>query len=331
MGNNANAKPQQGQQTAVVTIDKMATSIANSATKWILDSMTAGEISVPAGYNVGSEVALAMMKIAQTTDRTGTPAVKVCTKDSIITALRQMAMNGLSMAQNQCYAIVYGNQLQIQRSYFGALAILRRIFPMYDITASVVYKGDKYEYGYDELTDCYFAKITEPKIENRNPANIELVFGTIRNKETKEVIFSEVMTMAEIKRSWAHAKTTKVHEEHPDQMAKRTLLNRMCKLFVNTYPLDPAQAYAYNQSVEDEYDNSKVETEAPATPSSTREYAKQASGGNAGLSAVLNSTEVEDIEAVEVQDNPANAENKEEEPATEAPATPEEVSEEIPF
>lgn len=318
---NPNAKPQ-GQQTAVITIDKMATSIGNQSSQWIMESIERGDIKVPQGYNVGSEVALAMMKISQTVGRDGRSAIQSCSKDSIMTALRQMAMNGLSMAQNQCYPIVYGNQLQIQRSYFGALAILRRIFPNYDIKASVVYKGDGYEYGYNDLTDCYYVKVTAPKLENRDPANIELVFGSIREKSTKEVIFSEVMTMEEVKRSWAHAKTSKVHEEHPDQMAMRTLLNRMCKLFVNTYPLDPAQAYAYNQSVADEYDNTPS-SEPEQTPSSKKEYAHQASGGNSGLSAMLNAT---DVEVVEIQGNPANEEHKVEEPAPVA-----EAGEEIPF
>ena len=290
---------------AVVTIDKIATSIAAGCTDWITKAVSNHEIKVPEGYNVGSEIALAMMKIAQTNDRNGKPALTVCSKDSVYTALRQMAMSGLSMAQNQCYPIVYDNQLQIQRSYFGTLALIHRMLPEYNVSASVVYDGDSYDYGFDDITNCYRMKVTEAKLGNRRNSIIA-VFGTISRKDTKEVVFSEVMTWEEVLVSWSHAKTDKVQKEFPDQMAKRTLLNRMCKLFVNTYPIDPNIAKAYNDLVGNEYED--AEEKAPVQSTTKDKYRHTSSGGNSKLAEMLG-----DEEAVVAEIDVENTENTEEE------------------
>lgn len=48
--------------------------------------------------------------------------------------------------------------------------------------------------------------------------------------------FIEIMTWAQIQQSWAksRSKAQTVHKEFPDQMAKRTVINRACKMFFNT-------------------------------------------------------------------------------------------------
>ncbi|WP_262343194.1 recombinase RecT, partial [Lactiplantibacillus plantarum] len=42
-----------------------------------------------------------------------------------------------------------------------------------------------------------------------------------------------VMTKKDIDTSWSHAKTKKVQNEFPEEMAKRTVINRAAKFYIN--------------------------------------------------------------------------------------------------
>ena len=283
------------------TPERKALIIAKEATTWLQSEATNNLLTVPEGYDLGSEMSLAMMKIAQTMDRQQRNALSVCTKESILTALKNMAINGLSMSRNQCYPIVYGNTLQIQRSYFGTIASLERMFPEYKITANVIYQGDEYDYIYNEDTSCYEIKGLKSSLKNKNNP-IEGAFGFIKDRTTGRSVHSEVMTMEEISKAWSHAKTDKVQKEFPQEMAKRTLINRMCKTFVNKNKNVSAEYLnAYNAITEAEYDNNKEpETMNPVKEKAIREKSK----GNEGLKAILSSEGFDDVEPTPVENPP---------------------------
>lgn len=53
------------------------------------------------------------------------------------------------------------------------------------------------------------------------------------NDDTPNYI--EIMSMPQIKRSWAKTRTSgSVQKEFPEEMVKRTVINRACKLVINT-------------------------------------------------------------------------------------------------
>lgn len=66
--------------------------------------------------------------------------MEVCSRESIANSLLDMVVQGLSPAKTQCYFIVYGNQLQLNRSYFGTQAVLKRLTNVKDIWANVILK-----------------------------------------------------------------------------------------------------------------------------------------------------------------------------------------------
>src|SRR5699024_9268020 len=107
----------------------------------------------------------AWFKLEGTKDRSGRPALKVCTNNSIGMALMDMAVQGLSPAKNQCYFIVYGNELQMQRSYFGTIAALKRLERVKDIDAQVVHEGDEFEIGADKVGRLV-VKTYKPSFDN---------------------------------------------------------------------------------------------------------------------------------------------------------------------
>src|SRR5699024_11332254 len=65
------------------------------------------------------------------------PALEVCSHDSIVKSLLDMTLQGLSPAKDQCYFIVYGNELQMQRSYFGTVAAVKRLDGVKKVRAEV--------------------------------------------------------------------------------------------------------------------------------------------------------------------------------------------------
>ena len=192
----------------------------------------AGEISFPPRYNPGNALRSAWLQIQETKSMDNRPAMEVCSKESIANALLNTVIQGLSPAKKQVYYIVYGNQLQAQRSYFGTMAAAKRIPGVKDVWADVVYEGDEFQahkrHGGWEILQH------ESAPENIDPAKIRYAYAVIERCDDEP--FVEIMTWAQIQQSWAKSKNTKqtVHKEFPDQMAKRTVINRACKMFFNT-------------------------------------------------------------------------------------------------
>ena len=192
----------------------------------------AGEISFPPRYNPGNALRSAWLQIQETKDLNNRPALEVCTRESVANALLYTVVQGLSPAKKQVYYIVYGNQLQAQRSYFGTMAATKRIPGVTEVWADVVYEGDEFKaqkhHGGWQIVQHDSAP------ENINPEKIRYAYAVIERED--EEPFTDVMTWAQIQQSWAksRSKAQTVHKEFPDQMAKRTVINRACKMFFNT-------------------------------------------------------------------------------------------------
>lgn len=287
----------------IMEIEKQASLIASEATDWLLKDIDKGKISCPAGYDLGSEIATAMLKIAQTVDRNQKPALTVCTKASVILAMRDMAIQGLSMVRNQCYPIVYGNKLQIQRSYFGTLVVFERMFPDFKVTANCLYEGDKYSYMIDEFGDFPYITNVESSLENRNKP-IVAVYGSIVSKSKRERVFGCVMTKAEIDKSWSKARTKNVQQDFPQEMAKRTLINRMCKLYVNSSAVtDGLLVEAFNRTTQNEYDEEEPRDVTPQAEVDKAQAIRKKSNGVAGLKNLVKA-QAEVVETTPPEPNP---------------------------
>lgn len=277
--------------------------IASKATSWLQKNISDGVIKPLNGYDLGAEISSAMLMIAQTSDRNGRPALQVCSQESIVSALRDMAIQGLSMVRKQCYPIVYGSQLQIQRSYFGTLSVFSRMFPNLKATANVVYMGDEYEYCYDEFGDFNYIVLKGTKLENRDKP-IMAAFGSIFDSATGKRVYGCVMSRSEIDKCWAKAKTHNVQNDFPQEMAKRTLFNRMCKLYVNSSTsIEPILADAYNRTTQNEYED---ETPRAPQPSEVGKAIRSKSQGASGLETLLKAKE--SAESAEPKDTGAEAE-----------------------
>ena len=290
----------------LATIEKSAVKLAQDTSDWINKNIRDNKITVPEGYNVSNEITMALMMIAQTNDKDGRPALESCSRESIMTQLRLMAQNGLSMAQKQGYPIVRKPKLCIDISYFGTISIIKRLMPGYDVRANVIYKDDTYDYIWNEETQCYQVTNIKSSIENRDKPIVG-AYGTIFEKATGKVIFSEVMSWKEILTSWSHAKTDKVQKEFPQEMAKRTLIQRMCKLFLNTEKMSNVEgAKAYNEMTSNSYDNDAQEPSI--SEMEKRQAIMQKSQGNDGLKSILKKEEAVEVEPKAVKPQQTNTE-----------------------
>lgn len=217
-------------------------------------------LALPTNYSAQNALKAAYLRLQGVKDRQGRPALTVCSQSSIANALLDMAIQGLSPAKNQCYFIVYGNELQMQRSYFGTIAALKRLASIEDIDAQVVHRGDKFEIGADEIGHIIVTKF-EPSFTNLDK---ELIGAFAFIKLANGRVDYTVMTKAQIDTSWAQSRNrhNNVQEKFSDEMAKRTVLNRAAKMFINTSDDNDLLTGSINAATEAEYEEPKDVTAA---------------------------------------------------------------------
>lgn len=187
-------------------------------------------LALPKDYNPQNALKAAWFKLQQTKDQSNRPALQVCTRASIANALLDMVTQGLSPAKTQCYFIVYGNEVQLQRSYFGTIAAVKRLSSVKDIDAQVVHQGDEFAIGADELGRIKVTKFV-PKFENLDKP-IKGAFAFIELADGR--VDYTVMTQKQIQTSWGQSRQHNVQQKFGDEMAKRTVINRAAKMYINT-------------------------------------------------------------------------------------------------
>lgn len=223
-------------------------------------------LALPKDYNPQNALKAAWFKLQQTKDRSNRRALQVCTRSSIANALLDMVTQGLSPAKTQCYFIVYGNEVQLQRSYFGTIAAVKRLSSVKDIDAQVVHQGDEFAIGADELGRIKVTKFV-PKFENLDKP-IKGAFAFIELADGR--VDYTVMTQKQIQTSWGQSRQHNVQQKFGDEMAKRTVINRAAKMYINTSDDSDLLTGSINSVTANEYeDGSERKDVTPETPKST--------------------------------------------------------------
>ncbi len=123
----------------------------------------------------------------------------------------------------------------MQREYAGSIALAKRYGGVKDVTANVIYKGDDFQYEIDGSTGRKKIVKHIQKFEDIEGNNILGAYATLIMEDgTTDV---EVMTMKQINAAWQQGATkgnSPAHKGFPDQMAKKTVINRACKLRITT-------------------------------------------------------------------------------------------------
>lgn len=203
--------------------------------KKVQEFVSRGELHLPPNYSVENAMKSAWLILQNTVDKDKRPVLQVCTKDSIANALLDMAVQGLNPAKKQGYFIAYGKQLVFQRSYFGTMAVTKRVAGAKDIFAEVVYKGDEFEYTIKN-GNKYIMKHIQ-RIENVDPDNIVAAYCTIIFDDDRQ--FTDIMTWQEIQKAWSKSKMNpgkegSTHKDFAQEMCRKTVINRACKRYLNS-------------------------------------------------------------------------------------------------
>lgn len=216
------------------------------------------KIVMPQNYSAENAINSAWLLLQDTKDKNSNLALEVCTKNSIIESLYNMVLQGLSPAKKQCYFIVRGKQLCMDKSYFGAQVAAKRLNGVKDVVANVIYQDDVFEYGIDPETGYKKIYKHEQSLENIDTTKIKGVYAYIIKEDGQNDL--EVMSMAQVKASWnmgAMKGGSGAHKNFSDQMALKTVINRLCKRYVNTADDSDLLAEAFN-SDEKTYDEDKI-------------------------------------------------------------------------
>ena len=201
-----------------------------------------GELTFPANYVPQNALKSAWLILQETVNRDKKPVLENCTKESIANSLLSMVVQGLNPDKRQCYFIAYGPKLLMQRSYFGSMAVAKMVNEdIEDIFGDVVYEGDEFEYSKVRGKTVVTKHIQ--KIENVNKSKIIAAYATILYFSGKEE--STILTLDQIKQAWKQSQMNPVgdngvirpgstHDKFMADMCMKTVINKACKMIINS-------------------------------------------------------------------------------------------------
>lgn len=220
--------------------------------------MQSDGLALPKNYNPSNALQLAFLQLvdmkieSKANSNYGKLVLDVVSKKSVSETLLNMVLQGLSPAKKQVYFIPYGNELKMQRSYFGTQTVLKRLNAIRNVWANVIYEGDTFEMKVDESGRERLVK-HDTNFLNRDNKMLG-AYAIIDTSNDGQLL--TVMTMKEIEASWKQAKTTNVHRAFPQEMAKRTVINRAAKNIVNSSDDSDMLIQSINETTENEYEGS---------------------------------------------------------------------------
>jgi len=194
-----------------------------------------GQLHLPPGYSAQNAMHAAWLILQEVKDSNKRPALEVCTQASIANSLFRMVVRGLDPAKKQGYFIVYGNQLSFQESYFGNIAMAQRMAGVSDVLPIVVYQGDKFELAIER--GRYVVEYHKPRMDADAKTPITHAYCIVEFVDGRTPV-TEVMRWDQIQTSWKKSRGNpnrdgSPHQEQPDQMAIRTVINRALKRYIN--------------------------------------------------------------------------------------------------
>ena len=200
-----------------------------------LQEKTKYGLSFPADYNPTNALMGAYLIMKETTDKNGKCILESCSQSSIANSLMDMATLGLNASKKQGYFIAYGGKCQFQKSYFGNITLARRN-GLKTINAEIIYDGDTFKYHIEN--GMKVIDVHEQDFMNIDNDKILGAYAVAVMDDGRKVV--EVMNINQLKKAWNQRTgglkedASSTHMKFKDQMAKKTVINRLCKLIGNT-------------------------------------------------------------------------------------------------
>ncbi len=213
-----------------------------------------GKMIIPENYNMGNALQHAWLIIEQE------DKLKACSKESKAQALLQMVNSGLNPSQAQCYFVPFDKRLKLMVSYFGKQTMLRRLKGVLDVKSQIIFENDEIDYS---IEDAEIVNLTHKTNFSNRENKVKGAYCIIKLDENtfnrKQHI--EIMNINEIKASWGMGASkggSKAHINFEGEMAKKTVINRGIKQFVNTLNLDEHNKRPLLETINEIYENEEM-------------------------------------------------------------------------
>lgn len=235
-------------------VAKVERNITDQVLGRVTDMMERQELFMPSGYSPENALKSAWLTLQGVENKDHEKALNVCTGASICNALLDMVVQGLSPAKKQCYFIPYGNELALVRSYMGTVAVAKRFSDVKDVYAQVIYEKDTFEFEIDPQTGLKRILKHATSFSHIDITKIMGAYAVVVREDAENYV--EIMTMQQIKAAWNQGQmkgNSPAHKNFAEEMAKKTVINRACKMFINTSDDSPLLTEAFNRTSESDY------------------------------------------------------------------------------
>lgn len=228
----------------------LADNIVTSVTKKVEGLEKAG-MSFAKDFNPVNALRASMLIIQDMKDKNGNLVLKSCSSASIARALFNMLSKSLDASKGQVYFIPYGENLTAQESYFGSVTRAKRACPDYVPVVKIIHEGDNVVIENDIETGETKVIKHETSFDNLDKPIIGAYTWAYYPNGKKDLV---IMTMASIQKSWAQSSNgAVVAKKFPEEMVKRTLLRKACKIMVNTdiSNASPIESFEEDMGIDD--------------------------------------------------------------------------------
>lgn len=155
------------------------------------------------------------------------PELKAVNKTDLLMGLLKGAYLGLDFMNKECYLIPYSGTVQFQTDYKGECKFVKRysIRKIRDIYAKVVREGDSFE---EAVIDSVPVINFRPK--PFNSADIVGAFAVVLYEDGgMDYETMSVKDIQSVRNNYSKASQSKAWKYSFDEMAKKTVLRRLCK------------------------------------------------------------------------------------------------------
>lgn len=232
MNEATETKPAVREQSALNLIKK---DVVDVVARRVAGLINDGELHLPENYSAQNSMKAAWLALQGVEDKNGNKALATCTHNSVANALLDMVVQGLNPSKSQCYFVVFGRALTMMRSRFGTVALVKRICGQQaNVWSECVYEGDVFEWEIDRGRKT-ITKHTQAL--DRIDSNKILAAYAVVDPGDGSPEVTEIMTKEQIVKAWkmgAAKGDSPAHKKFADEMCKKTVTNRACKMLVNS-------------------------------------------------------------------------------------------------
>lgn len=196
------------------------------------------------------------------------PQLQKYNGNQLLGGLMKGAYLGLDFYSKECYLVPYGNQLNYQTDYRGAIKLAKKysIRPIKDIYAKLIREGDTFT---EKVVNGEPSVDFAPKF--LNDGKIIGAFAVCLFKDGG--ILYDVMSLADLEntRSASKAANSPAWKKFTGEMYKKTVLHRLCKHIELDFE-NPTQRNTFDSDMAIETDTEKIVENEIAANANAEEF-----------------------------------------------------------